>query len=824
MGLIWEILKGSWTTFLVLSPLFLLGLLVGGLLNILITRRRIEALMGSDGLKSVMMSAATGMPIPLCSCGVVPVAVTLGKKGASQPATMSFLITTPESGADSILVTWVLMGPWVAIYRPLASLLTALLAGVFAIGLLPPFRSKSPEEEEHDHDHGECCHDHGPGHEHHHHDVTEDHDYVGFGGIWLGLKVCVLKVWHRLLNWGPLHGWYKPAFYRSRRKKPKLPKLPKGVPTLGETCRRVFRYAFVELADDILFSLLIGILLAGVILAVFPSNLADYGLGAGWISYLVMLAAGIPLYMCASASTPIAAALVMQGLSPGAAIVFLLSGPATNMATITTLTKHYGGRFMAIYLGSIAVGSVAAGAVFDLLAAQFGWSGIREVALPEEGLIGFIEWTSAILLVALVIWRFSNGAALAGLRDLTGNLRRSLRRLVALIPGSSAGIRGILQPKALCVVALVGGLVYLATGFFTVPPGHVGYGKLFGRIKWKDMTPGLHYLPPGPFVKVDVWPTKHPFRLTIGLTGVEVDPTNETVATAVKGMNVVVAKEGKPVAGSGGASSWHVSGSSMAQKKSSAEFLAGDQNFIKILITVVYNIVDPYRYYYRVENPDQMIASAVQSAAREYVAQNVVDDLLSRNRSRMEAFILEDVRAHLHETTGGRVDTGASIRAHESGRHEYYRLDADGIHEIPALGVNLQSVNLIDIHPPEETILAFQDVSSAMEDRHSSILEAEKVFTLMIPQAAGNALVEVKTATAKGESRRLTTTSEAKSIIVRAAQVGPDRKLLENVLWFETMERTLTGKETFVLPPGVAARDLTLWRTMRPKITEKHSK
>ncbi len=823
MAWINEILFGAWTTFVVLSPMFLLGLLVSGVLNILITRRRIESLMGTEGLKSVMVSAAAGVPLPLCSCAVVPVAITLGKKGASRSSIMSFLITTPESGVDSILVTWALMGPWAAVFRPIASFLTALLAGVLAIGLLPPLakapaaRLEPEPEPEPEPDHTGCCHDHDHGHVHGHehgdphHERADDPDYIGLSGIWKGLKHFVLIKWQRFLNWGPLDDWYKPTFYRSMRKQDpasRLPVLPKGVPTIGETCRRVFRYSFIELADDILFSMVFGVVLAGVILVVFPSDLARYGLGEGWLSYLVMVVIGIPLYICASASTPIAAALMVQGLSPGAALVFILSGPATNTATIVTLTKQFGKRFVAIYLASIVVGSVAMGATFDWLVRRFGWQNNPGMSVADNGVIAWVQWACAAVLVLLTLWRFKNGAALSGMNDLMQNIRFSGRKLGTIFFGNSSFILGRTRAGQRKVVGTIVVIGYLASGIFTVPPGNVGYGKLFGKLVWIGLEPGLHILPPAPFVKVDVWPIKFPHRLTIGLTEL-MDPSavgTPRLSGSTNSMTrVKVEAEARSDAGAASSLSLHLPGSPLAQKGQMAEFLTGDQNFISIVITVVYNVVDPYTYYYRVEDPEHVLASVIQSAAHQYVAQSVVSDLISRNRRVMELNIMKNVHFRTRKST---------VAGSGSSHNNHFHLGNQTDYELPDLGINLQSVNLIDIHPPEETMAAFRDAASGAEDSQRSVLEAEKTFTLMIPQAAGNAMIEVKTAEASGAGRRLTAAAESKSIVQRAEQIGPDRELLENVLWFETVERALAGKEMFILPPGVSARDLILWRTV----------
>lgn len=369
-------------------------------------------------------------------------------------------------------------------------------------------------------------------------------------------------------------------------------------------------------------------------------------------------------------------------------------------------------------------------------------------------------------------------------------------------------------------------VVWLLSGFFTVPPGHVAFGKRFGKVLSGDMGPGLQWHWQWPVGEADIWPAKFPFRLTIGLTGTnapaaeKLDPdyTNSVPAVLPGDTNEPPISASESSVNVATANAWHGAGSQLSGKASLAEFLAGDQNFIKILITVTYNISDPYVYHYRVEQPEEMIASAVLSSAREYVAHHVVDDLLSRNRSRMERFILEDAYAHLQGefVMAEHAGTGHLHRHLPGQKDEHVHVGTNFIHEIESVGITLQSVNLIDIHPPEETIVAFRDVSSAMEDRHRSILDAEKVFTLMIPQAAGNALVETRRATAQADGRILKAGAESTSLSLRAEQLQLAPGVLRDSLWFETMERALAGRETYILPPGVAARDLTLWR-QRPE-------
>jgi len=394
MELIKLFFSGIWDIFLLLAPLLLIGLLMAGMLHILIPGRLIQRLMGGKGILSVITSAAFGIPLPICSCGVVPIAIELNRKGASKPSTMSFLITTPESGTDSILITWGLLGPLMAIARPIASFSSALLAGVFAIGLLRDNVSMDLKQQE---DSGEdsgcqdrCQEDHEDG------SFESEKNYVGITGLWLSIK----------------------SYFREINGK--VVKATDSVP-LPQIFRRIWRYAFIEMADEIVFSLMIGLLLSGLIIVGFPENLSVYGLEKGIIPMLIMLAASVPLYMCASASTPIAAALIVKGISPGAAMVFLLAGPATNATTIVMLTKQFGGGFVRIYLGSIIAGALISGYIFDYLLVLFGLQIIPDVSMGDNFVIGTFQWIAAFLLIALMAWRFCRGAAKKGIKDITNN-------------------------------------------------------------------------------------------------------------------------------------------------------------------------------------------------------------------------------------------------------------------------------------------------------------------------------------------------------------------------------------------------------------------
>ena len=282
-----------WQTLLEMSPYLLFGFLVAGFLSIFIKPETVERHLGGRGAGPVVKAAVFGVPLPLCSCGVIPVAASLRRHGAGAAATTSFLISTPETGVDSIMVTLSLLGPVFAIFRPVAAFLSGLFGGVL-VNLFGREKEVSPGE----------------------------------------LPVCTAEC-------------CSGAVERSNK------------------FILALKYGFITLPRDINRALIVGIIIAGVISAAIPPNYLSRFLGGGIVSMLVMMAVGIPTYVCATASVPIAAALIAKGVSPGAALVFLMTGPATNAATIATVRKIMGNRIAIIYLIAVALPALAAGLIFD---------------------------------------------------------------------------------------------------------------------------------------------------------------------------------------------------------------------------------------------------------------------------------------------------------------------------------------------------------------------------------------------------------------------------------------------------------------------------
>ncbi|MEE4271877.1 MAG: SO_0444 family Cu/Zn efflux transporter [Thermoanaerobaculales bacterium] len=313
MDLPQSILVASWAMLVEMAPYLLLGFAVAGLLSVAISPRWVERHLGDRGLGQVFKASLFGVPLPLCSCGVIPVGASLRRHGAGKGATTAFLLSTPQTGVDSVAVTYALLGPFLAVVRPVAALLTGFFGGglVYALdrddgspaGEAPPPPSCSSGEDSCSS--GEDCCDGGDG--------------------------------------------------------PEERNLLQGL-----------TYGLVTLPRDIGRALIVGILLSGVISAVVEPRALESILGGGIWPMLAAIAVGVPLYVCATASTPIALSLIHAGLSPGAALVFLITGPATNAATITTLWRVLGKRSVVIFLLTVAVGALATGFAVDGIVAA-GW-------------------------------------------------------------------------------------------------------------------------------------------------------------------------------------------------------------------------------------------------------------------------------------------------------------------------------------------------------------------------------------------------------------------------------------------------------------------
>jgi len=336
LNIISEILLSIGHTLLDVSPYLLIGFVAAGLVKGFVKEESIFRRLGSPTIGSVVKASLYGTPLPLCSCSVIPMAASLRQSGASKGATVSFLISTPESGADSVAISYAMLDPLMTIFRPVAAFCSAVVAGM-AENMINRQAISTIN--------------------------VQQTDACG----------CAQE-------------------FSSR---------PDG---FLDRVKYGMHYAFTDLLGDIAYYLAIGLIVSGLIAALIPEDFFAGYLNNEIISMTAMLLLGIPMYVCASASTPIAAALILKGISPGAALVFLLVGPATNFATIGVVKSLLGTKSLWIYLGSISLVAVLMGLLLNWIYFLFQIPIHIQFASTSESFSNVVRWVSVILLIPLLVW------------------------------------------------------------------------------------------------------------------------------------------------------------------------------------------------------------------------------------------------------------------------------------------------------------------------------------------------------------------------------------------------------------------------------------
>lgn len=313
-----------------MAPYLLFGFLVSGLLKVALPPDMLSRYMGKNNLRSVINASLLGIPLPLCSCGVLPAGISLHKNGASKGASVSFLISTPQTGVDSMLVTYSMLGLPFALLRPIAAMFTGVMGGMLTNKFDRDKKATVKEAEE---------------------KTTKKSKF---------------------------------SFYR------------------------LFHYAFIEMVGDIAKWLVIGLMIAALITVLIPDNFFNEFAINGITGMLIILAVSIPLYVCATASVPIAAVLLMKGLSPGAMLVFLMAGPATNAATMTVIGNNLGKKTLVVYLSTLIVGSMAFGLLIDYFLPIAWFNPLMQMGTEHhhELIPAWISNSSAIVLAGFIVYSF----------------------------------------------------------------------------------------------------------------------------------------------------------------------------------------------------------------------------------------------------------------------------------------------------------------------------------------------------------------------------------------------------------------------------------
>lgn len=358
------------------SIYLLLGFFVAGLLKFVLTPEKIQKHLGQRNTKSVFFASLWGIPLPLCSCGVLPTAISLQKEGAAKGSTISFLISTPETGVDSIAVTYALMDPLTTIFRPMAAFSTAIAAGVLT-NLVDGQPSKAFQPRE-----------------------PKEAPYRSNGTGYPPVQKFAMASCRETSGGESLDGKNPGTASEEGQVCPSC--APPGI-TWKAKAVLFFRYAYQELIDDVAFWLIISIVIAGFISALVPSSFIQTYLGSGLGSMLFMLAVGIPLYVCATSSTPIAAALILKGLNPGAALVFLLSGPATNAGAVAMVARFLGGKIAVTYVGTIALMSLFFGFLLNQAYALFHLDPIVTMGMATELMPAPLKIAGSVALSILLL-------------------------------------------------------------------------------------------------------------------------------------------------------------------------------------------------------------------------------------------------------------------------------------------------------------------------------------------------------------------------------------------------------------------------------------
>lgn len=334
-----EYINNFWLLLNAIGVYILIGVLIAGLIKQFLPDSYIRKHLGQPGFMSNIKAAILGIPLPLCSCSVIPFIGSLKKSGATPSSVQTFLIATPITGADSILATYGVFGWFFTIYRIISSVVIALIAGL----LTQLFTRNQFEQQE---------------------------------------QPPVKQ------NFKPID---IPIITEGQAPESKLYRKTKAV----------FAYGLDDILKDISKPFLIGVFLATLLVTVFPEDFSQYISKNAWLNYLLVILLAAPLYVCATASIPLGIALISAGFSPGAAFIFLTAGPATNLVTMSVIIKTLGKSVWMIYLVTVILGSLLFGIVLDTFFADSLMEVLSFQGHDEE--LGFISQVSSVILLYLVI-------------------------------------------------------------------------------------------------------------------------------------------------------------------------------------------------------------------------------------------------------------------------------------------------------------------------------------------------------------------------------------------------------------------------------------
>jgi len=386
------LLNNFWQLFLLSAPWLMLGLLIAGLLNVYLPENLLSKHLGKEGFWTTVKAALIGAPLPLCSCGVIPAAIGLRRAGASKSATTAFLVSTPETGVDSVSVSYILLGPFMAVIRPIAAICSAIVAGV-----LVGRESKNDEKGsfnnsgKHQSDCGSasevktppssCCDTQSKASQQSTHCTNNENEKP------LNDSCCSSNI----------------------KKEESVGCSVNSIKHTGQwfKLKAAISFSCNTLLEDTMKWLLIGLFFAALVQTYVPDSFLSQW-GSGVLAMLVVILVSIPMYICATASTPIAAGLLMSGLSPGSVLVFMLAGPATNIATLGVVANELGKRALAAYLMGVIGVAVVFGFLTDFLVEKYGFVVSPLIGEEHDILPNWLTLLCSIVLIALMLRLMAN--------------------------------------------------------------------------------------------------------------------------------------------------------------------------------------------------------------------------------------------------------------------------------------------------------------------------------------------------------------------------------------------------------------------------------
>jgi uncharacterized membrane protein YraQ (UPF0718 family)/regulator of protease activity HflC (stomatin/prohibitin superfamily) len=716
------------------SGFLLFGLFAAGLVHAL--AHRFETLQRSvpRGLKAIALGIVAGMPLPICSCGLIPLAIALRRRHAHPETVASFVVSTPETSLDAVGLTAALLGLPFALLRVLAGLTAALLAGIFVIAIeaWPPRK-----EREHDGDIASGdLHEHDAGA----HSQPE----------W----------WHRLVAWAR-RTWTE--WFGHERKPPvgeaptEISAPPPGRARVRRTLIEAARIGFIETLDEIAWTLLLGFALSAVVLAFLPNDFAARIPGGLLGQTLFGLALSLPLYVCASGSIPLAAALLAKGLSPVAVLAIFLIGPLTNPAMLLVLSRSFGRRFVAALIIAGLIAAIVFGGIMAIVAKTPAVQAAQETQLA--GAVGGWDIFFSIIFVPL----FALSLARAGVRRAASDIRLAF---ASIVPAEARRAIGSLARRIWTRRARVGWIgagvaagAWILSGCAVIPEGRVGFAEVFGKADQRPVQPGLRWTLPRPFGRVTVVDSGAVIDVSVGFRpdaaeeGAWSDPSLLT-----------------PAADSG----WHAAYTSSGSRPEESTYVTGDLNLVESKAGIHLLISDARTFAYQGGDPIETVRSLYQASLRELLAQRPIDDTLTAARSWIEQAARRDLQRRL---------TAAHI-------------------PLQAL-----SVNLLDLHPPDASVRAFRDISSALEDRETRIHQARGKAGAALPAARGEAAMLFANAQADRGENVARASGVSIAFAVQADVARKSGTAVRSMLRWDALDHLLIGKRIVLFPHGTA-RDL----------------